>query len=189
LYLDLKTTCSTTKVENSWRGVLNATLCDRVYQWFPPGIPVSSTNKTDRNEILLTVGLNTIPLTLSIQLKCQNRLIILQENKTNIEIKKQSFQNVRKFVYVAFCCQYWNEIQMGEHDFIYLYKCQLIGCILLPDNVYNRYYNRYPNNQAYILHISVIICHMLHLRRILNNFSNICRRSIHFHNLVSMFHS
>lgn len=90
---------------------------------------------------------------------------------------------------MAFCSQYWNEIQMGEYDFIYLYKCQLIGCILLPDNVYNRYYNRYPNNQAYILHISVIICHMLHLRRILNKFSNICRRSIHFHNLVSMFHS
>jgi hypothetical protein len=34
--------------------------------WFSPGIPVSSTNKTDRNniaEILLKVALNTITLT------------------------------------------------------------------------------------------------------------------------------
>ena len=37
-------------------------------QWFSPGTPVSSTNKTDRhniNEILLKVVLNTISLTLS----------------------------------------------------------------------------------------------------------------------------
>jgi hypothetical protein len=36
--------------------------------WFSPGIPVSSTNKTDRNniaEILLKVALNTITLTLT----------------------------------------------------------------------------------------------------------------------------
>jgi hypothetical protein len=34
-------------------------------QWFSPGIPVSSTNKTDRHdiaEILLKVALNTITL-------------------------------------------------------------------------------------------------------------------------------
>jgi hypothetical protein len=36
-------------------------------QWFSPGIPVSSTNKTDHHnitEILLKVALNTITLTL-----------------------------------------------------------------------------------------------------------------------------
>ena len=39
------------------RGVLNTTLCDKVYQWlvtdkwFSPGIPVSSTNKADRQDI------------------------------------------------------------------------------------------------------------------------------------------
>ena len=47
----------------------NTTLCDKVYQWlaagrwFSLGTPVSSTNKTDRNnitEILLKVALNTI---------------------------------------------------------------------------------------------------------------------------------
>jgi hypothetical protein len=52
----------------SRRGVLDATLCDNVYQslpagrWFSPGTPVSSTNKTDRHditEILLKVALNT----------------------------------------------------------------------------------------------------------------------------------
>jgi hypothetical protein len=51
------------------RGVLDATLCDKVCQWletdrwFSPGIPVFSTNKTDFhniNEILLKVALNTI---------------------------------------------------------------------------------------------------------------------------------
>ena len=54
------------------RFVLDTTLCDQVCQWlaadrwFPPGTHVSSTNKTDRQditEILLKVVLNTITLT------------------------------------------------------------------------------------------------------------------------------
>ena len=47
----------------SWRGVLDTTLCDKICQWFYPGTPVSSTNKTDRHditEILLKVALYTI---------------------------------------------------------------------------------------------------------------------------------
>ena len=53
----------------SWQGVLDATLCDKVCQWFVTGrwfsavTPVSSTNKTNRHditEILLKVALNTI---------------------------------------------------------------------------------------------------------------------------------
>jgi hypothetical protein len=56
------------------QSVLDTTLCDKVYQWlatgllFSPGTPVSSTNKTDRNdlaEILLKVVLNTISLILN----------------------------------------------------------------------------------------------------------------------------
>jgi hypothetical protein len=56
------------------RGVLDTTLCDKVYQllatgrWFSPGTPVSSTNKTDRQditEILSKVELDTTSLTLS----------------------------------------------------------------------------------------------------------------------------
>jgi hypothetical protein len=41
----------------SWQGVLDTTLCDKAYQWlatgqwFSPGIPVSSTNETDRHDI------------------------------------------------------------------------------------------------------------------------------------------
>jgi hypothetical protein len=41
----------------SWRGLLDKTLCDKVCQWlatgqwFSPGTPVSSTNKTDRYDI------------------------------------------------------------------------------------------------------------------------------------------
>ena len=44
----------------------STTLCDNVCQWFSPGSPVSSTNKTDRHyisEILLKVTLNTIKQT------------------------------------------------------------------------------------------------------------------------------
>ena len=53
----------------SCQGVLNTTLCDKVFQWlakgqlFSPGAPVSSTNNTDCHnitEILLKVVLNTI---------------------------------------------------------------------------------------------------------------------------------
>jgi len=52
----------------SWRGVLDATLCDKVRQcfatcqWFSLGTPVFSTNKTDHHdiaEILLKVALKT----------------------------------------------------------------------------------------------------------------------------------
>jgi len=45
------------------RGVLDTTLCDNVCQWFSPGAPASSTNKTaiqDKTEILLKVALITI---------------------------------------------------------------------------------------------------------------------------------
>jgi hypothetical protein len=58
----------------SWLGVLNTTFCDKVCQYlatgrsFSPGPPVSSTNKTDHQditEILLKVALNTINQTTS----------------------------------------------------------------------------------------------------------------------------
>ena len=53
----------------SWWGVLDTRLCDKVCQWlatgrcFSPGIPVSSTNKTDSHDItaiLLKAALNTM---------------------------------------------------------------------------------------------------------------------------------
>ena len=37
-------------------------------RWFSPGTPVSSTNKTDRYEILFIVALNTITLTLNLKI-------------------------------------------------------------------------------------------------------------------------
>jgi hypothetical protein len=55
------------------RGVLDTILCDNICQliatgwWFSPDLPVSSTNKTDCQniaEILLKVAFNTIHLTL-----------------------------------------------------------------------------------------------------------------------------
>ena len=36
---------------STWRGVLDTTLCDKVCQWFSPGTPVSSINKTDRHDV------------------------------------------------------------------------------------------------------------------------------------------
>ena len=48
-----------------WRGVLDATLCDKICQWlatdrwFSLGTPVSSTNKTDRHDIA-EILLNTM---------------------------------------------------------------------------------------------------------------------------------
>jgi hypothetical protein len=56
-----------------WRGVLDTTSCDKVFQWltvghwFSPGTLISSTNKTDCHditEILLKVALITMTLTL-----------------------------------------------------------------------------------------------------------------------------
>ena len=69
----------------SWRDVLDTTLCDKVSQLltaglrFSPGTPVSSTNKTDHNditEILLKVALNSNTITL---------YTVKQEPKTSFE--------------------------------------------------------------------------------------------------------
>ena len=72
----------------SWRGVLNITSCDKVCHWlaaglwFSPGTLVSSTNKTDCNditEILLKVAVNTITLTLIIRIiLVQTDIILVQ---------------------------------------------------------------------------------------------------------------
>ena len=56
---------------HSWRGVLDTTLCDEVFQWiasgqwFSPGTLVFSTNKADCHDItetVLKVALNTLTL-------------------------------------------------------------------------------------------------------------------------------
>jgi hypothetical protein len=54
------------------------TLCDKVCQWFSPGSPVSSINKTDSHdilviEILLKVALNTIKQTKDISITTRKR--------------------------------------------------------------------------------------------------------------------
>ena len=70
------------------RGVLDTTLCNKVWQWlaagrwFSPGTLVSFTNKTDHHditEILLKVVLNTINLTLRI-LWSKHRRTVYQQN-------------------------------------------------------------------------------------------------------------
>ena len=62
------------------RGVLDTTLCNKVCQWLATGrrfSPVSSTNKTDRNdiaEILLEVAFNTTTLILTLTLRFMSLL-------------------------------------------------------------------------------------------------------------------
>jgi len=67
-------------------GVHVTTLCDKVCQrleagpWFSPGTPVSSTNKTDRQditEILLKVALNTIKQTKTKENKKHGKTFLL----------------------------------------------------------------------------------------------------------------
>jgi hypothetical protein len=64
------------EIEHVW-GVLDTTLCDKVCQWpatdlrFSQGTLVSHTNKTDGHditELVLKVALNTITLTLSLNM-------------------------------------------------------------------------------------------------------------------------
>ena len=79
----------------SWRGVLDTTLCDKVYQWlatsqwFSQGTPIFSTNKNDCQditEILLKVALNTINQTKPIFFRIPG----LQYSTTNTEMKEDS---------------------------------------------------------------------------------------------------
>ena len=82
----------------SWRGVLDTTLCDKVYQWlatsqwFSQGTPIFSTNKNDCHditEILLKVALNTINQTKPIFF-IFFRIPGLQYSTTNTEMKEDS---------------------------------------------------------------------------------------------------
>jgi hypothetical protein len=60
-----------------------------VSQWFSPGTPVSSTNKTDCHditEILLKVALNTITLTLTDSFK-ENNSFQFETTRFNYKIK------------------------------------------------------------------------------------------------------
>jgi hypothetical protein len=79
----------------SWQGVLDTTLCNKVCQWLTTGrwislgTPVSSTNRTDRNditEILLEVALNTITLTKQIMVSHEDHqfLYIFMANRYQI---------------------------------------------------------------------------------------------------------
>jgi hypothetical protein len=89
LWKNSKTCNKENTFDKSWRGVLDTTICDKVCQWlvagrwFPPGIPVSSTNKTDRHdiiEIFLNVALNTIALTIHLIKINGNTLLIFCKN-------------------------------------------------------------------------------------------------------------
>ena len=62
---------------HSWQDVLDTTLCDKVCQWLSPVTLVSSTNKTDRCNIiekLLKMVFSNITLTL---IDCKSNIVIL----------------------------------------------------------------------------------------------------------------
>ena len=79
----------------SWRGLLDAALCDNVCQcltagrWLSPGTPVFSTNNTDRHditEILLKVALNTIILNPPpIRMTYIRMIFVLMHNKEDFK--------------------------------------------------------------------------------------------------------
>jgi hypothetical protein len=86
----------------------NTILCDKVCQWFSPGPPISSINKTNRHditEILLKVALNTIKpnqaiLWLYIVKDIQNNfaLAVIQINYY-FEIKQNKYRNKKNWRY------------------------------------------------------------------------------------------
>jgi len=104
-------------VFGSWRDVLDTTLCDKVCQWpavggFPPGTPVSSTNKTDRHditEILLKVALNTIALNLYSQtmLRCSKVEVIATKipgssSRTAWPLRKMDMFHFTKIFFLSY---------------------------------------------------------------------------------------
>ena len=99
----------------SWRGVLDTTLCDKVCQWlngrscFPPGILVSSTNKTDRldtTNILLKVALNTITLTMNYK-TLYGYIPMVQ--------KFWKLLATFKYYFFSIPCRYWGENYCCKH--------------------------------------------------------------------------
>jgi hypothetical protein len=66
---------------HSWRSVLDTTLYDEFCQWFSPGTPISSTNKSDYHDIANTININHQPIVqnqngiyfLAILKKCLNK--------------------------------------------------------------------------------------------------------------------
>jgi hypothetical protein len=129
------------------RGLLDTTLCDKVYQWLATGrrfsqvTPVSSTNKTDRHdiaEILLKVVLNTIiqtkpstkqSLICCILLGCDN----LQQ-ETNVV--SQGIHIVSWIIYLAWS---W----LTKHNIIHIrwiqYACHILWQFVRPCHLPSSY--------------------------------------------------
>ena len=96
------------------RGVLDATLCGKVClwlvecRWFYPGTPVSSTNKTDRHdiiELLLKMTLNTITLFVTAFLLSLilQKILLHRKWPWNNTLYDSSW-SVTNIIPVRFCC-------------------------------------------------------------------------------------
>jgi hypothetical protein len=95
----------------SWWGVLNTTLCDKVFWWlatdlwFSPGTAVSSSNESDRHditEIVLKEALNTISLMKIFYLLCRFWDIfasIPREQKTQDVHERGSLRLIKVITY------------------------------------------------------------------------------------------
>jgi len=124
MVVGFKTTCAISAYHRyscefesrSWRGVIDTTLCEKVWpwlatgRWFSPGTSVSSTNKTDHHditEILLKVALNTITLTLA----------LIYDYNCNILLPVYSFANTIPCVSFEICHLYYCNIYLNMSPF------------------------------------------------------------------------
>jgi hypothetical protein len=91
--------------------------CDQVCQWFvtgrwfSPGTPVSSTNKTDRHdiiEILLNVALNTTTLTINETLTLTNKTVWSKDESNIVFYAEITAYGTYGFIFNS--CKMWSDI-------------------------------------------------------------------------------
>jgi hypothetical protein len=95
-------------------------------QWFSPGTPVSSTNKTDRHditEILLKVSLDTITLTLTVSIYKSTKLTTFNHGQ-EVVYKLTTFIHGQEVVYKLTTFNHGQEVGLRTHNF----------CKQLPDH-------------------------------------------------------
>jgi hypothetical protein len=128
------------------RGVLDTTLCDKVCQWLAAGrwfslcTPVSSTNKTDRHdiiEILLKVTVNTKTLTPTIICLFSS----CHEWNSNIQLHNYSSfhgfhscnSESKNILYMIILCDFWESLILSVSQ-VFLHLHVFLQFKFLPPN-------------------------------------------------------